>query len=97
MIFTITAYPYGHSDLHKHDFPRVFGYYLTQQQAIDAVINDKTGMDESGYYTHMVIEAVPPGAYAMASVVCWFEWKEDQWKRCAPPKDMNHICNHAMG
>lgn len=53
-----------------------FGYFETLDEALDAVINNKTDLHES-YYTHAVVEKIPPGFYRPAEELYCFEYNLD--------------------
>ncbi len=94
MIYTITAY--CPPEEHRIPESRVFGYYHWLCDAEAAVFANRADMHE-GLYTHVVIEAVPPGVHALAEVREWFRWVPEGWIVCEPPEWASAVRNHSMG
>lgn len=99
MIYTITAHA---ADPETGKLPvggwRVFGYYPTEAEAVNAIGRGIGSMHEC-LYTHLVVEEVPPGIHAMATVVGWWRWDESHrcWRPTDCPDWARGVCNHAMG
>lgn len=76
--------------LHGIEAARVFGFYLTEEAARDAVERDLGGMREA-LYDHLVIESVAEGVHGGSEVVQWYRWKGETvgdaklWEECAAP------------
>jgi len=73
---------------------RTFGYYATEAEALEAVKENRGGMDEC-LYEYAVIEAVPPGIFASAEATHWFQWANQAWTPCECP--FPHVTNFGIG
>jgi hypothetical protein len=99
MIYTITTYAINHATgeplPHGH---RVFGWFPTYLQAVEAVSRNSGGMEECRY-SQLVIEEVPSGIHATATVVQWFQWTDGGgWQHLnETPAWAAQVCNHSMG
>lgn len=55
------------------------GWYVDEEEAFKAVMENRGGMEEC-LYDYAVIEEVPPGVYAIPSKEAWFKWNGDEGK-----------------
>ena len=83
------------------DRPRLWGLFKTEDAAI-ARVRDNSGcgsLDEGGYYTHCLIEAVKLNTCAETRVVAWFEWSrnDDKWLKTRTPAWLENQCNFTVG
>lgn len=94
-IFTITTL--------KDDLPhraRCVGFYFTQKDAEEAVINNVNDMFEEGYYPYCVIEEMKQGIYFFPRKEIWYEWSLDSnmyEKLTEKPKRFNQIACFGIG
>lgn len=103
-IFTITAIvaidPYdteGKKTFGNSKPTRVFGYYGTLKQAIEAVKDNRGGMDEC-LYQWIVIEEIPEGIHASTIEEYWFEWIAQRWQPIEQkPERFRSIVNFGIG
>ena len=96
MIHTLTAFPSDYRELSQPGEHRVFGYFLSRAEAVDAVSRNEGSMGEC-YYTHLVIEAIRPGINSIAGDEAWFYYDQGAWHPCDQPEWARQVCNHAMG
>lgn len=92
-IYTVTA-------VSRHDGgrSRTFGWFPTLRRARAAVVNDEGGMNEAGYYSHIVIESIKPGIHREAVALEWYKYSLLVWSRVEEaPRGSMRVTNWAMG
>lgn len=81
-------------------FPEInrnrLGFYFSKEEAILAVKNNIGGMDECGYYSHVLIKSFNPGIYSwylekttqgFPTEILWFEWKNCEFVLTEVPNE----------
>jgi hypothetical protein len=79
---------------------RTWGYFKDKEEAISHVKNSSSFYYEAGYYTHVVIEGVPPadeGSPWDDREEIWFELGENKVTECERPEEFDKIICFTMG
>lgn len=95
-IYTITVATMGGMGYRLEPIHRTVGWFKTFQQAVEAICENRGGMDDH-LYDYAVIEVIPPGVYTRAKDIAWFKFENDKWESCQPPEWSNGTINWGMG
>lgn len=91
-IFTITGITKD-----SRESTRCFGFYFTQEEAVTAVLQNKSGMDEGGYYHYMLVEEHTAGVYGMPHQEIWFSFRKGKYRQIQVPHRYKNTTNFAIG
>lgn len=88
-------------DMGELSSSRCFGFYPDEDEARDAVTENRGNMQES-LYTHLVIETLTPGIHPDAREVAWYRWEEPEgepgrWVESHRPGVLEHHSGFALG
>lgn len=77
---------------------RTFGYYSSPVEALEAVLQNKSNLQE-GLYDYVVIEAMEEGIHPISVKEDWFNWDKElnTWKRCEKPAEFKNTINFSLG
>lgn len=82
---------------------RCFGYYPTREEALLAVLENRSNLNE-GIYNYIVVEKIGIGIHSLSEEETWFRWLqtggylgEGNWRQIAKPPETEHIINYAIG
>lgn len=95
MIYTITGIDFkGDYDLTTH----CFGYYLTHEEAVKAVLKNRCDLHET-WYTYLVIERIPSGIHQTSNFETWFKYDtlNCKWVNCLKPDSLRKYMGFSMG
>ena len=79
---------------------RSWGYYFSEQEAIEAVEANISDLYECGYYNFVTIEEVNPGLIAFSSKTLFYRWdlSSSKWKKVHHrPNWAKDTVNFALG
>ena len=66
------------------------GYFNNFEDARYRVENNSLDLCDNGYYYTAIME-FEEGLYNPATNEAWYEWKEDGYKPCNRPEELDHI------
>lgn len=78
---------------------RCFGFFFTEKEAINAVLNNDCDIHEC-LYEYVVIEEINDGIHGGVVNEIWFEWnrKKSGWEKISKkPVFAKRICNWGIG
>lgn len=82
---------------------RVFGFFLDQAKAIEAVEANFGDLYEAGYYTWIVIDCQHEGIHGLGGLEVdpiWFHWegqRSGKWVRVETPEWSKYYVNFSIG
>ena len=83
---------------------RCLGYFLSKDEALAAVKENRDGLDE-GIYDYLVVEKISEGIHPAAEQEIWFRWVQrvgssmirGYWEEIPKPPETASFGNHALG
>lgn len=82
---------------------RCWGYELTEEKARESALKANDIFFESGYYTHLVVESIEPGAWAFPQIIAWYkadfapDTHEYKIEECECPEVWKNCISFSMG
>jgi len=78
---------------------RPFGWFPSFEIAERIILENKSDINEAGYYRFFVIEEIQSGIHAISNMESWYQWDYDHKAYYAidKPREFRHIIGWSLG